>query len=188
MANVQARSMLFRSVIVRASAEPGVLEPAIRRALAEVDPDLHVLRVLPHAEQVGANFRIERLMARLTSIYGLLALALASVGLYGITAFGVAQRTREIGVRMALGADRSRIVRTMVRGPIVQTLIGLAIGVPLALAGTRLIATQLYGVGSQDRVVFGAAMAVLLACAVLAAIGPALRAASINPVNALRGE
>jgi predicted permease len=187
-ANVQARSMLLRTLILHATVDAAALEPAIRRALAEVDRDIHVVRVLPHVEQVGANFRIERLMARLTSMYGLLALALATVGLYGVTAFGVAQRTREIGVRMALGADRRRVVSTIVRGPVGQTLVGLLIGVPLALAASRSIATQLYGIGSADPTIFSTATLVLLASTVIAAIVPALRAASINPTQALRGE
>ena len=147
--------MLLRTLIVHASVDPAALEPAIRRAITEVDPDIHVIRVRPYAEQVSFNFRIERLMARLTSTYGLLALLVASIGLYGVTAFTVAQRTREIGVRMALGADRSRILATVVRGPVGQTLVGLAIGVPLAFVVRRLIATQLYGVGSEDPLVFG---------------------------------
>jgi macrolide transport system ATP-binding/permease protein len=165
-----------------------VLEPAIRRAITEVDPDIHVIRVRPYAEQVSLNFRIERLMARLTSTYGLLALLVASIGLYGVTAFTVAQRTREIGVRMALGADRSRILATVARGPVGQTLVGLAIGLPLAFVARRLISTQLYGVGSEDPLVFGGATVVLLGSAAIAATIPALRAASINPTQALRGD
>jgi predicted permease len=187
-ANVQARSLLLRTLIVHASAESAALEPAIRRALADVDRDIHVVRIMTHERQVSANFRIERLMSRLTSMYGLLALALATVGLYGVTAFGVAQRTREIGVRMALGADRPRIISTVLRGPIVQTLVGLLVGAPLALAASGSIATQLFGVGSADPAILVATIAVLLASTLAAAVAPALRAASINPTQALRGE
>jgi ABC-type antimicrobial peptide transport system permease subunit len=125
-------------------------------------------------------------MARLTSMYGLLALLVASVGLYGVTAFTVSQRVREIGVRMALGADRSRILRTVVRGPVWQTFMGLAIGVPCAYAATRSIATQLYGIDREDPYVFGIATLALLLCAGIAAILPALRATAINPTRALR--
>jgi ABC-type antimicrobial peptide transport system permease subunit len=178
--------MLLRTIVVRTTPGAGTLEGAIRRAMAEVSPTLNVMRVLTMAEQVSGNFRIQRLMARLAFTYGLLALALASIGLYGVTAYGVAQRTREIGVRMALGADRVGIMRTVVGGPLVQTLIGLAIGVPLALVATRSIAAQLYGIGAWDPWVFAGAVAVLIASAALAAVIPARRAAAIEPTQALR--
>ena len=184
--STQARSMLLRTIVVRTTPGAGTLEGAIRRAMAEVSPTLNVMRVLTMAEQVSGNFRIQRLMARLAFTYGLLALALASIGLYGVTAYGVAQRTREIGVRMALGADRVGIMRTVVGGPLVQTLIGLAIGVPLALVATRSIAAQLYGIGAWDPWVFAGAVAVLIASAALAAVIPARRAAAIEPTQALR--
>jgi macrolide transport system ATP-binding/permease protein len=186
MANLLARSMLLKMFIVRARDDAAVLEPAIRRAMGEVSPDLPIVRVTPHTVQVSGNFSLERLMARLTSMYGLLALLVASVGLYGVTAFTVAQRRREIGVRMALGADRTRILRTAMRGPVGQTLIGLAIGVPSAYAASRAIATQLYGVGREDPLIFVVATGALLACAGVAAIIPALRAAAVDPTQALR--
>jgi predicted permease len=187
-ANVQARSMLLHTLVVDGAVGPGLLEPEIRRALAEVDRDINVVRVVSHAEQVAANFRIERLLARLSSLYGLLALGLASIGLYGVTAFGVRQRTREIGVRMAIGADRPRILRAVVAGPVGHAAIGLAIGVPLAVAAGRSIAAQLYGIGSEDPLVFGVAALVLLATAAGAALLPALSAAAIDPTRALRSE
>jgi predicted permease len=186
--NTQARSGLMRTLIVRTSSGSGTLEGEIRRALAEVEPDLTIIRVLPHVDQVSGNFRIQRLMATLTSVYGLLALALASLGLYGVTAYGVAQRTREIGVRMALGADRGRIVRTVLRGPVVQTLVGLTIGVPLALGGGRLITTQLYEVDRADPTVLSGAPLVLMVATIVAAVLPALRAARTDPTKALRGQ
>jgi predicted permease len=186
--NVQARSMLLQTLILNVAPGTSSIEPEVRRAIAEVDPALHVMRVLSMPEQVSGNFRLQRMTASLASVYGLLALALASVGLYGVTAYGVAQRTREIGVRMALGADRSRIMRTIVWGPVAQTTAGLAIGVPLAIFATRAIAAQLYGVTAGDPRVYAAAMAVLLASAVLAALIPARRAAAIEPTRALRGE
>jgi ABC-type antimicrobial peptide transport system permease subunit len=127
-------------------------------------------------------------MARLTSIYGVLALALASLGLYGVTAYGVSQRTREIGVRMALGADRGRIIRTCVRGPLARTCAGLAIGVLASVLVGRTLSAQLYGVGGLDWTVFGTATLALALSAVAAAALPARRAASVNPAAALRGE
>jgi predicted permease len=186
--SVQARSGLMRSIIVRTAAGSGTLEGQLRKALAEVDPNLAVTRVIPHVTQVALNFRIQRLMAALTSVYGLLALGLAALGLYGVTSYGVIQRTREIGVRMALGADRARIVRTVLTGPVRQTLLGLGIGFPLAYGATRLISTQLYEVGQQDPTILTGAAFVLVVAAVVAAVLPALRAAAIEPTRALRGE
>ena len=184
--STQARSMLMRTFVLRTAPGAGTLEPAIRRAISEVSPTLNVMRVMTMDDQVSGNFRIQRLMAGLASTYGLLALALASVGLYGVTAYGVARRTREIGVRMALGAGRADIMRTVVGGPVVQTLIGLAIGVPLALLASRSIAAQLYGIGGHDPRVYAGAVGVLIVSAVVAAVVPARRAAAIAPTQALR--
>lgn len=184
--NVQARSMLLRSVVVHAVSGAGNLEGVLRSAVAEIDPDINVTRVMPIGDQVSANFRIERLMSRLTTIYGALALILASLGLYGVTSYGVAQRTREIGVRMALGAGRSRIIRTVVGGPILETLAGLALGIPLALLAGQAISAQLYGLSGQSLPVLGASVAVLIATAAMAAAIPAQRAASVDPARALR--
>jgi predicted permease len=185
---MQASSLLLRTIVLQVSPSARNVEAGIRQALAAVDADLNVMRIVPLPAQVSANFRLERLMARLTSIYGLLALALASLGLYGVTAYGVSQRTREIGVRMALGADRWRVVRTCVRGPLVQTCAGLAIGLPCAYFAGQVLSTQLYGVGSLDPKVFAGATLALTVSAFLAAALPARRAASVNPAAALRGE
>jgi len=186
--NVQERSMLMRTLVVHAAPGAVNLERALRGATAEVDPNINVTRVMTLEDQVSGNFRIERLMARLTSIYGVLALVLASLGLYGVTSYAVAQRTREIGVRMALGADRTRIMRTIVGAPFLETLGGLAIGMPLALLVGSAISAQLYGVGGQNPVVIGTAIGVLVLTAVAAATIPARRAASVDPAKALRGQ
>lgn len=139
-------------------------------------------------EQLERNFNQETLIARLTELFGLLALILACVGLYGVTAYAVARRTNEIGIRMALGADRRNVVRMVLRGALWQLGIGLAIGIPAALAGSRLIANQLYGVKTYDPVILGLSVFVLAACALLAGFIPARRAASIEPMQALRAE
>ena len=185
-ASVQARSMQLRTLVVHAAVPPGVLEPAIRAALADVDRDVTVSRVVSLADQVRVNFRIERLMARLTSLYGMLALALAAIGLYGVTAFGVRQRTREIGLRMALGAGRGAVIRAVIAGPLRHTVAGLAIGIPAAFAAARAITSQLHGVEAGDPVIFAAAAAALLLTTALAALVPAWRATSIDPTDALR--
>ena len=186
--SMQARSTLMRSIVVRTAPGSGTLEGPIRRALAEADPNLVVTRVIAHGTQVALNYRIQRLMAALTSVYGLLALGLAALGLYGVTSYGVVQRTREIGVRMALGADRGRIIRTVLTGPVRQTLLGLAIGLPIVYGATRLIGAQLYQVGQTDPTILTGSALVLMIAAIIAAVLPALRAAAIEPTRALRGE
>ena len=188
MRATQARSMLLRRLVIQVVPTAQNVEGGIRQALGSVDPNLNSLRVITLPTQVSANFRLERLMARLTSIYGVLALALASLGLYGVTAYGVSQRTREIGVRMALGADRWRVVRTCVRGPVLQTGVGLAIGLGGAYFAGQALSTQLYGIGGLDPKVFIGATLALVVSAILAAALPARRAASVNPARALRGE
>jgi predicted permease len=185
-ASTQARSTIARTLVLRTAPGARAIEGDVRKALADVDPDITVIRVLTHVDQVRGNFRLDRLMSRLLAAYGGLALALAALGLYGVTAYGVTRRTREIGIRMALGADRARIVRTIARGPILQTAIGIAIGLPLALVASRAVAAQLYGVSTGDPFVLGGAVVVLLICAALAAVWPALRAASVDPTQALR--
>jgi macrolide transport system ATP-binding/permease protein len=184
--NVQARSTLLRAIIVQAAPGATGLEAAVRRTLAAIDPNLAVLRFNTLGEQVGLSFRLQRLMSRLTVAYGGVALVLAAVGLYGVTAYAVARRTREIGVRMALGADRMDIMGTMLRGPLLQAAAGLAIGFPLALLAGRALSTQLYEIGQADPTVLGGAALILLLSAVVAAVLPARRAASFDPTRALR--
>ena len=187
-ANTLSRSMLMRAVVIHISPGATNVEASLRQAVSEVDPNLNILRVLPMSAQVSGNFRVERLMSRATLTYGLLALALASLGLYGVTAYAVTQRTREIGVRMALGAGRERIMRTVVRGPVVDAIVGLALGVPLALLAGSALKTRLYGLGAHNPMVIAAAVAMLLITAAAAAAIPARRATAIEPAQALRGE
>jgi len=121
-------------------------------------------------------------------VFGVIALVLAAIGLYGVTAYSVAQRTNEIGIRMALGADRSRVVQLVLRGAFTRVLIGLVIGLPLAVGAGKLIAAQLYGVASWDPFALGLAAVALAICSFVAAMIPANRAASISPMKALRIE
>jgi predicted permease len=183
---VQLRSMLLRAVVIHARPGAGNLEPALRAAVAEVDPTMNVIHVMAMEDQVRGNFRIERLMSRVSSLYGALALMLASLGLYGVTSYTVTRRTREIGVRLALGAESSAIVRTVVGAPVVETIVGIVLGVPLALVMGRAVEAQLYGVSGQSPAVLAAAVVTLVATAALAAAIPARRAASIDPSRALR--
>ena len=173
---------------LRVAGKPENLQAAVRRTLAEIDPNLTVLDMMSLSEQLDRNFNQDRLIARLTELFGLLALVLACVGLYGVTAYSVARRTSEIGIRMALGADRVKVVGLVLRGALIQLGLGLAVGVPLALAGGRLLANQLYGVKTHDPVTLGVAATLLAICALLAGFVPARRAASIDPMRALRTE
>jgi predicted permease len=182
----QARSTLARALEIHLRPGAANIEPAVRKALAEANQNLTATRFVPMRDQIAGNFRTNRLLATLTSAYGILALALASLGLYGVTAYGVSRRTHEIGVRMALGADQHRIVWDVLRGAVIQAAVGLAIGVPVALYAARLLTAQLYDVKSGDPWVFGIATSALLLTAAVAAALPARRAASVSPTKALR--
>lgn len=182
----QARSTLVRTMELRLRPGTASVEPAVRKALAEANQNLTATRFVPMRDQIAGNFRTNRLLATLTSAYGLLALALASLGLYGVTSYAVSKRTHEIGVRMALGADRQRIVWDVLRGAVIQAVVGLLIGVPLAMFAARTLTSQLYGVETRDPWVFGTATLALIVTAAFAAALPARRAASVNPTKALR--
>jgi len=184
----ESRSLYPNSVTVQFIGEAAALESTARRTLANINPNLNIedFRSLDH--QVADNFNQERLITRLTGLFGLLALVLASVGLYGITAYSVARRTSEIGIRMALGANRNNVVAMVMRRAIVLVAIGLVIGIPVALLGGRVMSSQLYGVRSHDPLTIFLAVVVLSAFAALAGFIPARRAASIEPMNALRTE
>ncbi len=173
---------------LRLAGRPQNLEATVRRTLADIDPNLNVLDVISLSEQLTRNFNQDRLIARLTELFGVLALILACVGLYGVTAYSVARRTSEIGIRMALGANRGNVLALVLRGALLQLALGLGIGIPVALAGGRLLASQLYGVKSHDPAILGLAAVILAGCALFAGFVPARRAASIDPMRALRTE
>jgi predicted permease len=188
---LQARennSNIFHDIQLLVAGSGQNLEPVIRRALASVDSNLTVIRVTRLDEQVAENFNSDRLVARLTTLYGLLALLLACVGLYGVAAYTVTRRTSEIGIRMALGAPSGSILAMMLRVAMSPVVLGLLVGLPLALAGGRAIANELYGVKSYDAVVLGTAVLVLVASSIVAALIPARRAARVDPMTALRYE
>jgi predicted permease len=186
--SAQTRSAYIRDIELQVAGHPGNLESLVRRTLAEVDPDLTVLGVMSFDEQLGRNFNQQRLIARLTMLYALLAVILASVGMYGVAAYMVVRRTREIGLRMALGADRGRVVMMVVRGALWQVALGLMIGIPASLAAGRALSSQLYAMSGHDPLVLNAAALILIGSALLAALIPARRAASIEPMHALRIE
>jgi len=184
----EGSSMFINSITLYFDNPPQNVDSLVRRTLADIDPNLTIIDMHSLDYQVAGNFNQERLIARLTTLFGLLALVLASVGLYGITSYTVARRTNEIGLRMALGADRPNVVRMVMRGAFVQVAIGLAIGIPIGLLGAKLMADQLYGVRAWDPVTLGIAVAVLAIAAAIAGFIPARRAASIEPMEALRTE
>jgi predicted permease len=184
----EGRSLYINSVTLNFREKPQNLDSMVRRTLADIDPNLVEIDLRSLDDQVAGNFTDERLVARLTMLFGLLALVLASVGLYGITSYAVARRTSEIGLRMALGADRGKVVRLVLRGVYAQVLLGLALGIPLSLLGARAMATQLYQVRSWDPLSLAIAVVVLTMAATLAGFIPARRAASIEPMEALRIE
>jgi predicted permease len=185
--SMQIRSNHIRSIQLRLAGPVNVLS-AVRRALAEVDPDATVVSAVSFGEQLRRVFNAERLIARLTLLYGLLALVLASVGLYGVASYTVARRTSEIGIRVALGARPWNVVLMVLRGALSPIALGLAIGVPAAFAAGRALASQLVGVEAYDARVLVTAVLVLASCAVAAAIVPARRSTTVDPIQALRAE
>ena len=184
----ESRSLYPNSITVQYAGDAASLESMSRRTLANINPDLTMVSFRSLDYQVADNFNGERLVSRLTGLFGLLALLLASVGLYGITAYSVARRINEIGVRMALGANRGDVVVLVLRRALILVALGLVIGIPVALAGGRLMRTQLYGVSTYDPLTLTGAVLILAASAALAGFIPAHRAASIEPMHALRIE
>jgi predicted permease len=188
MALVDHRSHYITGAVLELRGSADGLESLVRKAFSEVDPNLTIINIQPMQQQVDATFDQQRAVAQMTGLFGMLALVLAAVGLYGVTAYTVERRTSEIGIRMALGADRSSVVRLVLRGAFRQVLIGLIIGIPISIACGRLMAAQLYQVKSWDPLVLAGSIAALGFCALVASVIPAQRAASINPVQALRTE
>jgi predicted permease len=164
------------------------LEGHVRGALQQINPNLMITRFQSLAQQVDLGFSQQQMIVQLTSIFGLVALALAAIGLYGVTAYAVAQRTSEIGIRMALGANRVHVQKMVLRGAFRQVGLGLLIGIPAAIAVGHLMAAELFGVREWNLLVLGTTTLVLGAVALLAAAIPAGRAAAVEPMEALRGE
>ena len=188
MKRVEVGSHFIGGIMLVTDLRPGALEPAIRRVLSGVDPNLTINSVRTMQQQVALTFDQERAVASLAQLFGAVALLLAAVGLYGVTAYTVAQRTNEIGIRMALGADRASVVRYVLRGAFVRVAAGLVLGLPLAIAAGRLISSQLYGVSFWDPLALTLAAIALAICSLVAALIPATVAASISPMTALRAE
>ena len=185
---IDDRSHIIEAVVLQIRGSMEGLEPQIRRAFAEVDPNLTLVTMRTMEQQVADRMDQSRSISQLTALFGILALVLAAVGLYGVTAYSVERRTSEIGVRIALGANRASVVAMVLRGAFLQILIGLFIGVPISIACARLIASQLYEVKGWDPAALVGSVGALAFCALIASVVPARRAATINPVRALRVE
>jgi macrolide transport system ATP-binding/permease protein len=180
---------LYAGALVIQTAQPVAgFEKIVADTLASINPNLTIVKFQTFQQQIDDRFISERLIARLTSLFGLLALLLAAIGLYGVTAYTVVRRTPEIGIRMALGAARSRVIGSVLRGAMTQAVLGLAIGVPVAIFCVRYVKSQLFEITSVNVPVMVIAIGVLLLTAAIAGIIPARRAASIDPVRALRIE
>jgi macrolide transport system ATP-binding/permease protein len=188
MNSTEIQSMFMNSMVLNFRTPQMNVDGLIRRTLAGIDPNLTVTDLRTLDSQVAGNFNEDRLVAQLSSLFGILSLILASVGLYGVMSYFVARRTSEIGIRMALGATRASVVAMVMRGVLWQVLIGLCLGIPAALYAGYLMKSLLYGVGTYDWTALAGAPFVLVLCAAAAGFIPARRAASIEPMQALRTE
>ena len=188
MKKIELVSHYVGGILLVTNMPPGAVEAQLTGILAELDPNLTINSVRTMQQQIELSFDQERAVAGLAGLFGIVALILAAIGLYGVTAYSVAQRTNEIGIRMALGADRPKVLGLILSGAFKRVLIGLLLGLPLAVGAGRLISAQLYGVSSWDPFALTVAAGALAICSFFAAIIPANRAASISPMNALRIE
>jgi predicted permease len=188
MKSIDLRSHFIGAIMLVTNTPTGTLEPLLTQTLSGIDPNMTITSVLTMQQQVDLSFDQERATASLAGLFGIVALVLAAIGLYGVTAYSVAQRTNEIGIRMVLGADRVKVVGLVLQGAFKRVLVGLILGLPLAVGAGRLLSAQLYGVASWDPVALAIATVSLAICSFVAAIIPANRAASIQPMNALRTE
>jgi predicted permease len=188
MRRLELQSHFVRGLLLVTNTPVGTLEPQVKRALAEADPNLTVTTIRTLKQQVERSFDQQRAVASLAGLFGLVALLLAAIGLYGVTAYSVARRTNEIGLRMALGADRGKVIGIILRGAFRRVVVGLVLGLPLAVGAGYLLSAQLYGVSYWDPTALFVAAASLASAAFIASIVPAARAASIAPMSALRAE
>jgi len=186
MRRLETASHFVRGLLLVSDLPPATLEPELKRTLAAADPTLTVTGVRTLRQQIDGSFDQQRAVASLAGLFGVVALLLAAIGLYGVTAYTVAQRTNEIGIRMALGAGRSTVVSMVIQGAFRRIAVGLALGLPLAIGAGYLLSAQLYGVRFWDPLALVAGALSLSICAFFAAMIPARRAATISPIRALR--
>jgi ABC-type antimicrobial peptide transport system permease subunit len=176
------------TIVVRAMGSPSQMSSAVRRELATIDSNLEIGDIATLAQLVDDTMIQERLVARLSGFFGLLALGLASLGLYGLMSYMVARRAGEIGIRMAFGAQQRNVLWLVMREVVALAVAGVALGIPAALATTRIAASMLYGLTATDPWVMSTAPAMMIAVALAAGYLPAQRAAQVEPMVALRHE
>ena len=186
---IENDEMMYASAIVLKVVHPmNNMEALSRRTLSGINPNLAITKFQSFDQQIADVFNDERMLAQLTMLFGVLALLLATLGLYGVTAYSVARRTSEIGIRMALGAERGTVTTMVLRGALIQVALGLAIGVPVSFFCVRFVSSQLYQVKHVNAVALGGAVLMLSAFGILAGFIPARRAAKVDPMVALRYE
>jgi predicted permease len=184
----EVSSHYLYNVVVWAPGNPPGVGVQVKRALTDVDPNLVIYGVQSYSEVIHSHFAQQNMIATLTWLFGAVGLVLAAVGLYGVTAYGVEQRTSEIGVRMALGANRGSVLAMVLREAFWQVGIGLALGIPAAIGAGYLLASQLFGVAPWDPLMLSAATVLLAPASLIAAVIPARRAMRVDPMVALRYE
>jgi putative ABC transport system permease protein len=181
-------TMPFMSIVARSSAGPGAVATAVRSEIRALDPDMPLDSVKPMEDVIAAQVAGPRFRTLLVGAFALMALLLATVGVYGLISYSVAQRTREMGIRIALGATPRQVVVPILREGLVLAAAGIALGTVGALFATRLLAGFLFGVGASDPMTFGSVAALLLSVAILASYLPSRRALRIDPIEALKAE
>lgn len=175
-------------LVIRTSGPPSALAGAVRQELARAEPGMPVLKIDTVGEQVDAVLFQERLVARLSLFFGVVALFLTSIGLYGVMSFITARRTHAVGIRLALGATPASVMREVFEESGAVIGAGIVVGVPIAVVSARLVSSRLFGVGPADPWTIAAAAALMLTVAALAVYVPARRAATLNPLDALRAD
>ncbi|HEY3626183.1 MAG TPA: ABC transporter permease [Terracidiphilus sp.] len=186
---IEKDEMMYAGAVVLKTDRPiNDMEALARRTLSAINSNLSVVKFQSFSAQIADQFAQERMLARLTMLFAALALLLATIGLYGVTAYTVARRTPEIGIRMALGAERTGVTAMVMRTAMIQAMVGLILGIPVALASVRFIKSQLFEINGVTPGLLAAAIVVLALAATLAGLIPARRAASVDPAQALRME
>lgn len=187
-AEVSPGSHFLHNIVVVMKPGAGLSDAQLRRAMASIDRNLPIISIHTLKGEVASQFTQQRLIARLTSFFGFLSLLLASIGLYGVTAYNAGCRTSEIGVRIALGANRSHVIGLVMRGAFALIALGLIVGLPLTFGAGRFLSNQLYGINPYNPVVTLMAVVTLGLSALIASLIPAFRASLISPLEALRTE